>query len=191
MERRKKIIRVAAFESRSLTNGPGVRAVLWVQGCSRRCSGCFNPGFQPKSGGHSVSIREVITWIEAADGIEGITFSGGEPFDQAQALARVARQVQTMGFGVLVFSGYTYHELRQGRGDGFHALLAATDLLVAGPFEQGRPLAHQLMSSANQELVYITNRYRNYQFKHSRQAEFRITADGTVRTTGFPGVYEP
>ena len=191
MERKIKTIRVAAFEPRSLTNGPGARSVLWVQGCNRRCSGCFNSGFQPKSGGRPVSIREVITWIEAADGIEGITFSGGEPFDQAQALARVAQRMQSLGLSVLVFSGYTFHELRQGRGDGFHALVAATALLVAGAFEQGRPLAHQLMSSANQELVYITNRYRNYQFKHSRQAEFRITADGAVRTTGFPNVYEP
>ncbi len=261
-------LRVAAYEPHSLANGPGVRAVLWVQGCGRRCPGCFNPEFQPREGGRLVPVAEVAAWIGTAAGgrsrigveggrgredgggwmpeagcqrpdagnrrgtpdrvpgraaadpetarearpgvgfgapdllgdgavlapraysgtIEGVTFSGGEPFDQAVAVAAVARAAQAMGLGVLVFTGYPWCELRQGTGAAWADLLAATDLLVAGPYEQDRPGTYPLMASANQELVHLTERYRTAvtQAGGGRRSEFHIAVDGTVRVTGFP-----
>ncbi len=205
-------LRVAAYEPHSLANGPGVRAVLWVQGCGRRCPGCFNPEFQPREGGRLVPVAQVVAWIETAAGsrpgvpvpglpdgavlapraysgaIEGVTFSGGEPFDQAVAVAAVARAAQAMGLGVLVFTGYPWCELRQGTGAGWADLLAATDLLVAGPYEQDRPGTHPLLASANQELVHLTERCRTAvtQAGGGRRSEFHIAVDGTVRVTGFP-----
>jgi anaerobic ribonucleoside-triphosphate reductase activating protein len=214
---------VAAFEPRSLANGPGLRAVLWVQGCGKRCPGCFNPEFQQRAGGREVAVEEVLQWIADAQGIEGVTFSGGEPFDQAEALAAVARGAQARGLGVVVFTGYERGELevesgerkvesrkwkvdsgggpsvecRDSGGDGlstFHfplstapvrALIAASDLIVAGPYERERSVRHALLASANQELVFVTERYRDAVVGLRRRVEFRI-GGGEVRVTGFP-----
>jgi anaerobic ribonucleoside-triphosphate reductase activating protein len=196
-----KRVRVAAFEPRSLVNGPGVRAVLWVQGCARRCPGCFNPAFLAHEGGRWVPVDEVIRWVlEAASPIgrstlnpqpstefEGVTFSGGEPFEQALALAAVAGAAQARGLGVLVFTGHTERELRTGREPGWSALLAACDLLVAGPYVRGRPGRHPLLASANQELVLLTERYRGVErMPGRRRVELRIGEDGQTRVTGFP-----
>jgi anaerobic ribonucleoside-triphosphate reductase activating protein len=185
-------LQVGAFEPRSRVNGPGVRAVVWVQGCGQRCPGCFNPGFLPREGGRRVGVGEVTGWIVAAnrsaDGpIEGVTFSGGEPLDQAEPLAAVARAARTLGLGILVFTGYSRAELEEGREPVWRELIQCCDLLVAGPYAQDRPGAHSLLASGNQELIHVTDRYRGALGSGLRkQTEFRIAADGSTRITGFP-----
>lgn len=217
-------LQVGAFEPRSLVNGPGVRAVVWVQGCGRRCPGCFNPEFLPFEGGHAVPVQEVIQWIadSAAAGnpapdaraglpapprqagdpaymganaaydlqplpaLEGVTFSGGEPFDQAVALAVVARAAREMGLSVFIFTGYPWQELQRSVDPGHRALLEVSDLLVAGPYDRNLPCKHPLLASANQELVFLTDRYRHFDFGQKRKVEFRIGPDGDVRVSGFP-----
>jgi len=192
-------VRVAAFEPRSLVNGPGVRAVLWVQGCGRRCPGCFNEGFQSREGGREVDVRDVLDWIGAAKGIEGVTFSGGEPLDQAEALGELACEVHAMGLGVVVFTGYEVWgagclpgTVRKalwcsgGMRASWRALLAETDLVVAGPYDRTRPMSHPLLASANQRLLYLTDRYRDRRLRGGRRVEYRIGVDGSVRTTGLP-----
>ncbi len=99
-------VQIAAYLPRSRVNGPGVRAVLWVQGCPMRCVGCFNPDFQPFEGGEARAVAEVVDWIVKDDATEGVTFSGGEPFAQAAALTEVARGVQQARKSVVVFTGY-------------------------------------------------------------------------------------
>jgi anaerobic ribonucleoside-triphosphate reductase activating protein len=194
---RRQALRIAAYEPRSMVNGPGVRAVLWVQGCGKRCPGCFNPDFQPVEGGRWEPVAEVLRWVASATEIEGVTFSGGEPFDQAGALAELARGVQKLGLGVVVFSGYTRAELEDGgrkteigcQGaedrDGWQELLKASDLIVAGPYERERPSKHALLASTNQELMFMTERYRQALGGLRRRMEFHIAGDA-VRVTGFP-----
>lgn len=184
MEGKKEILNVAAYEPRSLVNGPGVRAVLWVQGCGKRCPDCFNPDFQKREGGRFEQAKDVIGWIEAAQGIEGVTFSGGEPFDQAGPLAIVAKQSQAMGLGILVFTGYTWEDLQEREDADRKALLSVTDMLIAGPYERGIPSSHPLLGSANQEMIFLTRRYREYPFGRGIRTEFRISPDGAVRVTG-------
>lgn len=178
------LVRIAAFEPRSLVNGPGVRAVLWVQGCRRGCPGCFNSDFQPLEGGRLINFPTIISWINEAKGIEGVTFSGGEPFDQALALSQIVQQVRQMGLGVLVFSGYTFQELKVEKK--FFALLRETDLLMAGPYDQNQPSSHPLLGSANQEMIFLTERYQGYHLQPGRRVEFRIAGDGQVRISGLP-----
>lgn len=179
-------LHIAAYLPRSRANGPGLRSVLWVQGCPFRCAGCFNPDFLPFAGGREVATREVADWMLAESETEGVTFSGGEPFAQAGALAEVAERVRAAGKGVLVFTGYDAIELRSSRNPGFRRLLQAADLLVAGRYRSEMPGRHPLLASANQELVLLTERYRGADFGGRRRTEFRIAASGAITVSGFP-----
>lgn len=183
-------LRLAAFLQGSRANGPGLRSVLWVQGCALRCEGCFNPGFQPFSGGYESTIEEVIALLLAQPDTEGVSFSGGEPFVQAAALAEVAEAVRAAGKGVMVFTGYEAAALRASRKPEVQRLLVAADLIAAGPYRRDLPLCHPLLASANQELLYLTERYRNVELG-PRRSEFRIGADGKVSVTGFPVAMQP
>lgn len=180
-------LQLAAFLPRSRANGPGLRSVLWVQGCALRCEGCFNPDFQPFAGGYEATVDEVIALLLAQPDTEGVSFSGGEPFAQAAALAEVAEAVHAAGKGVLIFTGHEAATLCASRNPGVRRLLAAADLIAAGPYRRDLPLRHPLLASSNQELLYLTGRYRGVELG-PRRSEFRIGADGTVSATGFPVV---
>jgi len=182
-------LRLAAFLPRSRVNGPGLRAVVWVQGCKLLCPGCFNPDFLPLDGGTLHEPAAVAEWVLASHEAEGVTFSGGEPFLQGAALAEVARIVRTAGKSVVIFSGYEWEDLRDSPDPSRRVLLARTDTLIAGPYRREEPSAHPYLASANQQLVHLTSRYRDEDFlaKSSRRTEFRIAPDGTTTVTGFPG----
>jgi anaerobic ribonucleoside-triphosphate reductase activating protein len=121
---------------------------------------------------------------------EGVTFSGGEPFVQADGLADLAESLQAAGKGVLIFTGFSAATLSANASRGARRLLAAADLLVAGPFRRDAPSRHPLLASANQELVFLTERYRGADLG-ARRAELRIAADGSVTATGLIGTGEP
>lgn len=179
-------LRLAALRDRSRVNGPDLRAVVWVQGCRQRCPGCFNPQFQPFEGGLPTPVPELAARLLADPETEGVTFSGGEPFAQAAPLARLARALRSAGKGVLVFTGHERRRLEASRRADWRALLEAADLLVAGPYRQDRPLRHPLLASANQELVFLTERYRAADLgPPHRRAEYRLDPDGTLTVTGF------
>ena len=184
------ILKLAAFLPHSRANGPGLRSVLWVQGCSLRCEGCFNPDFQSFQGGYESAVTEVTALLLTQPGTEGVSFSGGEPFAQAAALAEVAEAVRAAGKGVMIFTGYDAATLRASRNPGARRLLAAADLLAAGPYRRDLPQRHPLLASTNQELVYLTERYRGVELG-PRRSEFRIGADGSVSVTGFPVAMQP
>ena len=182
-------LRIADYLPHSRANGPGLRSVLWVQGCPFRCVGCFNPAFLPLSGGREIPPLEVAEWMLAEPDTEGVSFSGGEPFAQAAGLADIAERVRAAGKGVLIFTGYSARELDATRQAGQQRLYAAADLLVAGRFEQrAQNSPHPLLASGNQELVHVTARYRDHVFGPRRRSEIRISAAGAVAMTGFPGV---
>ncbi|SCG68158.1 4Fe-4S single cluster domain-containing protein [Micromonospora coxensis] len=155
-------VAVARFVATTRAEGPGTRTAVWVQGCAIRCPGCFNPQLWGFRGGDLLAPADLLARVLAADS-EGLTLLGGEPFDQAAALAEVAAGVRDAGRSVMTFTGYTTAGLRRavdgGRTD-VAALLAATDLLVAGPFradlvDTGRPW----VGSTNQEFVLLSDRF--------------------------------
>lgn len=181
------LVPLAAFLPRSRANGPGVRSVLWVQGCPFRCPGCFNPEFLEFSGGQPTDVETVVNWILARDDTEGVTFSGGEPFAHAEVLAAVAQQVQRAGKSVVVFTGYEKNELLVSQDVSKQRLLESADLLIAGPYRTDMPSREAWLSSTNQELVFLTDRYRQQDADTVPQRiEFRIASNGTTTVTGFP-----
>jgi anaerobic ribonucleoside-triphosphate reductase activating protein len=180
-------LNVALIVPRTTVEGPGTRFALWTQGCPLRCPGCCNPemlAFLPRQ---LVPVAEVAAAAVAA-GVEGVTFLGGEPFAQADALAWVAAAVRAAGLSVMVFSGYTLAELLALPGPGPAALLAATDLLVDGRYDEGRRTTRRrFVGSDNQILHFLGSRYHpdDAAFLGPNGLELRLEA-GAVTLVGFP-----
>lgn len=181
------LVNMAAFLPTSHVNGPGLRAVVWVQGCHRRCPGCFNQEMQGFRDNQLLTVDELAARILAIGKIEGITFSGGEPFVQAVALAALAEQLRNEGLNIVIFTGYTYAELIQANNPDWNRLLAAADLLVAGPYIRELPSEDYLLGSANQELIFLTDTLKNHPDIRKQQGqalEFTIDTAGNIIVTG-------
>jgi anaerobic ribonucleoside-triphosphate reductase activating protein len=184
------LLNVSTVRPRTRANGPGWRAAVWVQGCSIRCPGCFNPQT------HIHDVRrlwnpEVLAGRMISPEVEGISILGGEPFEQAAACARLARQARRLGGSVVTYSGYTWRYLEKSGLPEVQELLAATDLLIAGPFVAA--LANDgrgWHGSQNQEFVFLTGRYDEgvrAQFDEAPVVE--VWTDGLrADWTGIPGM---
>ena len=134
-----RTLRLAGFDRDGIADGPGLRCVVFVQGCPHHCPGCQNPQTWPFEGGTEVPVSEVRRRIEETVLDTGVTFSGGEPFTQAAALADLAEQLRPR-YDVASFSGYTFEALLalSEKDEGVRRLLHAIDILVDGPFVQAK-----------------------------------------------------
>lgn len=144
--------------------GPGKRLVLWVSGCPLSCKGCITPKLQNPQSGQWIAITRLRRYLLALPmALDGVTFTGGEPFMQAQALAELWTQLSPHRphWNLLVFSGFTLAQLRAYKPvhgldyTGVQSLLAQTDLLIAGPYIERatqNPATAPLVASANQEI---------------------------------------
>lgn len=151
----------------SIVDGPGLRYAVFVQGCSHGCPGCHNAESQPRCGGTPCSVDALIADIRSNKLVHDVTLSGGEPFEQAPALAVLARRLKALGYGIWTYTGYLYEDLQDVACDEVHAkhtplldsegvraLLDATDVLVDGPFvESLRSLGLMWRGSSNQRLI--------------------------------------
>lgn len=177
-------VNLARTLSRSAANGPGERFVLWVQGCPLACAGCWNADTWPFVRRDLRSVEDLAACILASDGIEGITFTGGEPFAQARALAALAERMRSSGLSVFAFTGYTLEELTL---PDHQALLAACDVVVAGRYVQAeRSTDLGWRGSANQRVHFLSDRYSAADLDRAAQVEFHLRPDGTLTATGFP-----
>ncbi|MDD4610907.1 MAG: 4Fe-4S single cluster domain-containing protein [Patescibacteria group bacterium] len=186
------ILNIHAFIPRSRANGPGERAVVWVQGCPRRCEGCFNPTTQPQTTKELVSVGELFARIAGVEGIDGVTFSGGEPFGQAVALAELAKKIHNdLGLSVVCYTGYIVEELRAAGKTDWDELLGQTDLLIDGPYVQSMKCAEPYRGSANQRYHFFSDRIHEEEVTGAVQtAEFTLGVDGMITETGFPDADE-
>jgi anaerobic ribonucleoside-triphosphate reductase activating protein len=182
-------VNVHAMEPRSRSNGPGTRFVIWFQGCSLGCPGCFNPdthapGARSRHTQHTVD-ELVAQMMAPGDAIEGVTLSGGEPFEQPDAaLALVSAVRARTGLSILIFSGYTIEEIRELPHLQGPAILAHIDVLVDGRYEARRRLGRGLRGSVNQRIHLLGDRYRAGDVEATPEAEIRIDARGQVVLTG-------
>ena len=147
-------LRVAGVIEESIVDGPGIRFVLFLQGCRLHCPGCQNPQTWDFDGGTLVTSDEVLARIKENPLVHGVTFSGGEPFEQAQALLPLAAELKAQGYHLMAFSGYTFEQLREKSE--CRALLEKLDLLVDGPFlEAQKSLDLRFRGSRNQRILNI------------------------------------
>ena len=147
-------LRVAGVIEESIVDGPGIRFVLFLQGCKIHCPGCQNPHTWDFEGGTLVHADEVLERIKGNPLVHGVTFSGGEPFEQAEALLPLAEELKSQGYHLMAFTGYTMEQLLQKPERA--AFLEKLDLLVDGPFlEAQKSLDLRFRGSRNQRILNI------------------------------------
>jgi anaerobic ribonucleoside-triphosphate reductase activating protein len=152
--------------------GPGRRAVVWAQGCPLRCSGCIVPESWDPAGGEALEVAVLAEWILAQPAIEGLTFSGGEPFRQAAALVELIDAVQEQrALTVMCYTGYTLGDIQQRGDTEMLALLSRLDLLVDGPYVRAQHADLRWRASRNQRLIALTDRYRELVAKLGAQTD--------------------
>jgi anaerobic ribonucleoside-triphosphate reductase activating protein len=180
-------LRIGRVLHGTTAEGPGFRSAIWFQGCSIQCRGCINPQLFSELGGSSVGVDTLLHDAVTA-GVEGFTFIGGEPFDQAYAGGILAKSARARGLGVIVFTGYEYESLKHRDADA-RALLAATDLLVDGPYlAQSPETVRALVGSSNQRFIHLTDRYAAYKPEVvANTIDVRVLADGSIDVAGFLG----
>jgi anaerobic ribonucleoside-triphosphate reductase activating protein len=170
---------VHAIERRSRANGPGVRFVVWLQGCTLACPGCFNPGTHG-GGGREIAISEIAAQLAAAK-VDGLTLSGGEPLQQPAAAAALLDAARALGLSTLVFSGYTLAEIRALPGG--PDVLARLDVLVDGRYVASERLGRGLRGSTNQRIHLLTERHTLAEVENTPVAEVTIR-NGELVLTG-------
>ena len=144
------------LERDNIVNGDGLRAVLWTQGCYRHCPGCQNPETWDFAGGVDVTLDDIKRQLRTFKGQSGITFCGGEPFEQPEECKELADWCrQELGWNVWSFSGYTYEQLREIGGAKWE-LVKSLDALIDGPFILAeRDLTLKFRGSRNQRLLRL------------------------------------
>ncbi|HPU42198.1 MAG TPA: anaerobic ribonucleoside-triphosphate reductase activating protein [Acetivibrio clariflavus] len=151
-------IRIAGIIKESIVDGPGIRMVVFAQGCKHRCPGCHNPETHSFDGGTLVTVDSIIDQAKKNPLLDGITFSGGEPFEQAEAFAVLAKEAKKLNLNIVTYTGYTYEYIVENflNFSGWEALLNETDILVDGRYEEDkRNLLLKFRGSENQRIIDI------------------------------------
>ena len=139
----------------SIVDGPGIRTTFFCQGCPHHCEGCHNPETWDFGCGTQVPVEDLVDVVKSNPLCRGVTFSGGEPFAQGTAFAKLARLLKAEGYEVASYSGYTFEELLEGSDDQ-KELLASIDILIDGPFVMTeRSLELVFRGSRNQRILDV------------------------------------
>lgn len=183
-------LNLMGYVDESEVNGPGCRAVIWVQGCLRECSGCFNPASWSFEINQLRPVEALAHQILSNPRNQGVTFSGGEPFWQAPALASLARQVKAAGLNVMSFTGFTLEQLQSDQAPaGAQDLLSELDILIDGPFVESLAIhsPESLVSSSNQRVHLFNSALKDQLTWASDQIEIHVLKDGSRIVTGYQG----
>ena len=106
-----KPIRLAGVIRESIVDGPGIRFVVFVQGCPHHCEGCHNPESHDFSGGYDCEPEKILAEIKKNPLLDGVTFSGGEPLCQAAALLPLAKEIKKLGLNLFIYTGSIFEDL--------------------------------------------------------------------------------
>jgi anaerobic ribonucleoside-triphosphate reductase activating protein len=186
-------LNIMGYVDESEVNGPGSRAVIWVQGCKRECGGCFNPNSWSFEINQLESVDSLAEKILSKPGNTGVTFSGGEPFWQATELASLARKVKASGLNVMTFTGFTLENLQSEKAPaGSQELLEQLDILIDGPFIESLAInsPNSPVSSSNQRVRIFNPDFEDKITWASDQIEIHVFKDGSRLVTGYKGWYE-
>lgn len=173
-------IRVHKILKNTKVEGPHTRYCIWFQGCSRRCKGCWAKETWDSSGGYEIDAEKILEDILSNKNIEGVTFLGGEPFEQPEALKFLAENIHEQGLGVICFTGNKIENIK--RKD----ILQHIDLLIDGEFiEEQKDFSRPWVGSKNQNYHFLSNRYNpNIINEYKNKIEINISKNGLIFING-------
>lgn len=175
------MLRINNVLPRSKANGPGNRYTIWVQGCSIRCEGCTNTHTWPFEGGRDLSTGEVIDFLSSDPSIDGITITGGEPFDQFEETYEFCSKLKYFT-SIFITTGYT---MKQIVNKDYFKIIDEIDILCSGPFKQGLECSGEWRGSSNQVLYFLSEMGRKQSTMPVIDSEIYIDENGDARETGF------
>lgn len=149
-------IRLSGIIKESIVDGPGIRYVVFTQGCPHHCEGCHNPDTHDFDGGYIGNTEEIIKDFQKNPLLSGITFSGGEPFCQPEPLLKLAKEVHNLKKNVISYSGYTFEELLKlsKKNQAIKDLMENIDYLIDGKFILfQKTLMLKFRGSKNQRII--------------------------------------
>ena len=147
-------LRIAGTVNDSIVDGPGIRYTIFTQGCPHHCPGCHNPQPHDFAGGQDADVEKILEEIFNNPILSGVTFSGGEPFCQAEALVPIAEAIKEKGKHLMIYTGYLLEHLQKMESAGVQRLLELADVIVDGPFilaEKNLTLSYR--GSENQRVI--------------------------------------
>lgn len=154
-----KLRLASSVTSDSIVDGPGLRTVIWTQGCKHNCKGCHNKQTHDFNGGFEVEVESIIDTLKDLRLQKGITLSGGEPFEQPDALVKICKEARKLGLDVWAYSGYTFEQLTDIKNDKYFKwknLLNEIDVLIDGKFiEEKKSMLLKYRGSSNQRVLDI------------------------------------
>lgn len=149
-------IRIAGTANDSIVDGPGLRFTVFTQGCPHHCRGCHNPQTHDPAGGKTADTSDIIKMIRENPLLDGVTFSGGEPFCQPVPLSEIAQAVKSPDMNIVTYTGYTFEYLMENADDinCYQKLLECTDILIDGKFiMEQKSLDAVFRGSLNQRIL--------------------------------------
>src|SRR5271157_3682875 len=182
------LLNVAAVCDATHALGPGLRAVVWVQGCPFHCQGCIAPDWIPYKPARLLAIDELVDELLANPDVSGLTFSGGEPMKQAAGLTEVARLArQRRDMNIICFTGYKIEKLLKPPIDpAVKDLFEQLDVLIDGAYNVHLNDNRGLRGSSNQRIHHLSFRLKDFDFETSpRRVEMQIE-DGQILMVGIP-----
>jgi anaerobic ribonucleoside-triphosphate reductase activating protein len=170
----------------SKVNGPGVRFVLWTQGCSKGCSECFNPETWSTNIYKELSPTQIFELIKNFE-VDGVTISGGDPLEQEDELLELLMLLSTMRLrkGVILFSGFTRAEISSNFIR--EQCLKYIDVLIDGRYEKNLKIDFSLRGSSNQEFYFFSNKILSDELHFDQEIEIS-SLEGDIMMTGFPNI---
>ncbi len=148
------LMRIIKIVEGTSVDGPGLRTSIYFAGCAHACPGCHNPQTWDFASGENIAIEDVIKTVQY-NGFD-VTFTGGDPFYQAEAIVPLAKTIRDAGLGIWSYTGFTFEQLLASDDKDMHELLRLTDVLVDGPFVQSlRDTTLLFRGSANQRLIDV------------------------------------
>ena len=170
----------------SKVNGPGVRFVLWTQGCSKGCSECFNPETWSTNIYKELSPTQIFELIKNFE-VDGVTISGGDPLEQEEELLELLMLLSTMRLrkGIILFTGFSRNEIRENPIR--EKCLSYIDVLIDGRYEKNLKVDFSLRGSSNQEFYFFSNKISSNELCFDQEIEISVL-EGEISMTGFPNI---
>ncbi|MFK4784808.1 4Fe-4S single cluster domain-containing protein [Fusobacterium sp. MFO224] len=174
---------INSYENSSFIYGPGERFIIWTQGCSIRCKGCWNEKMHSFKKVNEIGCKELLKLVVDSE-VKGVTFLGGEPFDQYKELLEIAKKLYELNISVIIFSGYEKFELIR---DEKNEIFKYIDILIYGRYvESKRNINLQWRGSENQVVDFLSDRYSEKELIDGNYVEIIIENDGSLKILGFP-----